>query len=67
MVLKLTYAYDVGPYSNDPSQNHASIGIFLDTLEWSGCFILRVSKCRSFPAMVFTKKETHYKAHLKKK
>ena len=66
-MLKPTYADDVGLYTNTASENQASIGIFLDAIDWSGCFVLRVSKCRSFASMTFNGKETQFKAHLKRK
>ena len=67
MVLKPTHADDVGLYSNIPEQNQKSILIFLDALEWSKCFVLRVNKCRSSAAMLFTKKQTQFKPHMKKR
>ena len=63
-VLKPTYA-DMRLYSNVASENQASILIFQDALEWSNCFVLRVSKCRSFAAMVFKKKESEFKPHIR--
>ena len=67
LVLKPTYADDVALYTNTASENQASITIFQDALNWSGCLVLRVSKCRSFAAMAFTKRVTQFKAHLKRK
>ena len=67
LVWKPTYADDVALYSNSPAENLASILIFKDVLYWSGCFILRLSKCGSFAAMLFTNKETHFKPHMQRK
>ena len=66
LVLKPTYADDVALYTNTASENQASITIFQDALNWSGCLVLRVSKCRSFAAMAFTQKVTQFKALLKR-
>ena len=41
--------------------------IFLDALNWSGCFVMRVNKCRSFAAMLFTGRECQYIPHMKKR
>ena len=67
LVLKPTYADDVGLYSNHPQQNQKSMDIFLDALNWSGCFVLRVNKCRSFAAMWFTVEECSFTPNMKKR
>ena len=67
MVSKPTYADDVALITNNPLENQCSIEIFQEAINWSGCFKLRVKKCRSFASMVFSKKCVNYKKHLNSK
>lgn len=64
LVSSPTYADDIALVTGTPQQNQNSVEIFLDAIEWSGCFVLKVQKCRSFAAMYFKRGHTQFVKHL---